>query len=409
MIETQRTEESTLKYNLNINITIDINEPGLKNIIKAFVETISSTFEKIVEETIRHYAQLYLENGTLEKLLKCNRITKKTFTGIKKTKISTPFGLIKVPQLQIKLGKNGKRMNITRLLLGIERWKRIPAITEKYFGLIGALAPLRVVNKILQLFTGTFVSLMTIVRSIRNTAKTIEFGIDKNETNEFEADGTGMPILNSGKRGKELEILAQRTKKGRIRIAGMIISGYKKGWKELFKSLRKALKSFKKIFLITDGDTSPLKGLKGIKVILQRCLFHIGHEIKYTLWQDKVKRKSEEWKYILANTLDITNVKRIREEPDIGKIIIKRKKKQLDELIIYCKEKKYKKTMKYLKKARDDIFSGIERKILGGTTSLIERVMRTINQRINIAKWSAVSALSVAKIRGAYYYNGFDI
>jgi hypothetical protein len=35
--------------------------------------------------------------------------------------------------------------------------------------------------------------------------------------------------------------------------------------------------------------------------------------------------------------------------------------------------------------------------------------MRTVNQRINIAQWSDESALAVAKIRGAYYYNGFDV
>jgi len=46
---------------------------------------------------------------------------------------------------------------------------------------------------------------------------------------------------------------------------------------------------------------------------------------------------------------------------------------------------------------------------LSATTSLVERVMRTINQRINIAQWSPRSALAVAKIRGAYYYNKFDV
>jgi hypothetical protein len=75
----------------------------------------------------------------------------------------------------------------------------------------------------------------------------------------------------------------------------------------------------------------------------------------------------------------------------------------------YCRKKKLKHSLVYLENAKPDIFSGIERRITGGTTSLLERVMRTVNQRINIAQWSDESALAVAKIRGAYYYNGFDV
>ena len=173
--------------------------------------------------------------------------------------------------------------------------------------------------------------------------------------------------------------------------------------------LWRLIKKFKEIFLITDGDTTPLEGLSGIKVILQRCLFHIAHETKYTLWKDKVKRKSREWRYVLAKILDITNVKRIREEEGVAQNIIKGKRNQFTRLINYCIKNEYWNTAIHLQNAKRDLFSGIERKVLGGTTSLIERVMRTINMRINIAKWTTESALAVCKIRGAYYYNGFDV
>jgi len=52
---------------------------------------------------------------------------------------------------------------------------------------------------------------------------------------------------------------------------------------------------------------------------------------------------------------------------------------------------------------------GIERRVMGATLSYIERVIRVVNMRINVAKWSSESALVVSKIRGAYYYNGFDL
>ena len=151
--------------------------------------------------------------------------------------------------------------------------------------------------------------------------------------NEFEADGTGLPVKEAGKRGKELKVLAQRKKPTGIRIAGMALGHYKKGWEKIFNPLKESLKKFEEIFLITDGDTTPLQGLKGIKITIQRCLFHIPHETKYTLWEDKVKRKSEPWNYILAQVLDITNVRRIKEEQGVAQRFIQRKLDQFTLLI----------------------------------------------------------------------------
>jgi hypothetical protein len=394
-------------YNCNINI--DIKSSEFKVIIKTFVGLIPKLFEIFVILVLYQFADFYMTSGFLAKEMKCSKVTWKTLKGSSKTKLSTIFGLIYVPQIQIKNCETGQRRMITRMILGINRGIRIPDITKKYLGLMGSLAPLRVVNKFLSLFSGTKVSLMTIVRSMRDTARSIDFGVDTNQLNEFEADGTGLPILKAGKRGKELKVLAQRMKNGGIRIAGMIIGSYKGGWKKLFEPLIESLKKYEMIFLVTDGDTSPLEGLSGVFVIIQRCLFHIAHELKYTLWEDKVKRKSKLWRFILAKTLEITNVKRVFEEPGVVKNVVKWKRNLLTRLIKYCSKKKLKKTLAYLKNAAPDIFSGIVRRISGGTTSHLERVMRTVNQRINIAQWSEQSALAVAKIRGAYYYNGFDV
>ena len=85
--------------------------------------------------------------------------------------------------------------------------------------------------------------------------------INLKKLNIFDADGTGIPIIRSGKRGKELKVLAQRKTNGKIRAAGMSIGKYKGGWDKLFKPLLDSLKSFKEIFLITDGDSSILKDI----------------------------------------------------------------------------------------------------------------------------------------------------
>lgn len=398
-----------MEIKLELTQTIDIASPSLQHIVKAFVQLIPLLFEKAVSQTLHAFAQKMLDDGTLAKALGVFAVKRKTFTGRRTTKVFSPFGRINVPKFQVQNILTGKRTCITRFLLGMEPYRRIPHITRTYLGLMGALAPLRVVNKFFQMYTGTQVSLMEIVRSIRYTGTSITLEIDSGATNEFEADGTGIPILKAGKRGKELEILAQRKRQGGIRIAGMVIDGYKQGWKRLFEPLKESLQFFKLIFLVTDGDTSPLAGLTGVTVIIQRCLFHIAHEIKFTLWKDKVKRKSRRWYHVLASTLDITNIRRIKSEQGVLKNIIKWKRNRLTRLINYCLKRKFKHTSNYLLAAQPDIFSGIECKITGGTTSLLERVMRTINQRINVGQWSTESALAVAKIRAGYYYNGFDV
>lgn len=120
----------------------------------------------------------------------------------------------------------------------------------KTIGLIGSLASYRVVKKIALIFSGVSLSLMTIMRCIRKTGKSIKYEIKKEESSEFEADGTGLPILNSGKREKELKVLAQRKKGGGIRIAGMSIGSYKGGWKSIFEPIKDSLKTFFKAYYL---------------------------------------------------------------------------------------------------------------------------------------------------------------
>ena len=126
-----------------------------------------------------------------------------------------------------------------------------------------------------------------------------------------------MSVLKTGKRGKELKILAQRKNIRGIRIAGVILDNYKKGWDKLFNTLKKYLDVLGQIVLITDGDTSILKGIGDrVNIVLQRCLWHIPHEVKYTLWKDKVQRKSDIWIKVLSEILNICRIRRIADEKD---------------------------------------------------------------------------------------------
>ena len=88
--------------------------------------------------------------------------------------------------------------------------------------------------------------------------------------------------------------------------------------------------------------------------------------------------------------------------------MIASKKKRLDIVIAHCRQKGYMHTVNYLENARPDLFTAVEKRLNGKTTSKVERLMRTVNMRVNVSKWSQAGALNVVKVRLAYYYNGFD-
>jgi len=404
------SETLALKFSITINLTV--TGCTLKELVKSFKNVIGQLFQVIVTEALLYFATRYKENGYLSQILGYSDIIWKSSKGSRLTTIHTIFGKIKLPQLQIQDRETGKKRYITRILLGIEPRKRIPKCTKEAWALTGALAPYRVATKIISIFSGFKPTLTNILRSVRSVGKEISFDVDPTESNVFEADGTGVPIVKTGKRGKELKILAQRKKTWGIRIAGINLDKYKMGWDKIFEPIKDHLKELGQIVLITDGDTSILKGLGDkVKVILQRCLWHIPHEVKYTLWEDKVKNKSDRWVQVLSEILEICRIRRIADEDDenILNNIINNKLEKLNELIEYCQQEQLEHTAVFLQNSFNDLFSGISQKIKGGTTSLIERVMRTLNQRINVGVWGHDGALCVAKIRAAYYYNGFDI
>jgi hypothetical protein len=149
--------------------------------------------------------------------------------------------------------------------------------------------------------------------------------------------------------------------------------------------------------------------LKGkVKIIVQRCLWHIPYQARYVLWQDGVKHKSEEWLCIISELLEICAIRPFVDCQKTIEKMIESKRKRLDSLIGHCRKQGFNHLVSYLESARPDMFTAIEKRLNGKTTSKVERVMRTVNMRVNVSKWSDSGALNVTKIRLAYYYNGFD-
>jgi len=403
-----------MKFNLEFTYTIDTEDCKLNTLIRGFNEMKQVFLNEYIQKVLIGFAEYHMSQEKkpfcCSKCLNENHFIWKTKHG-KTTKIITILQVVLLNQLQVQCSCCGHKFFITRSLLGLEKRARILPETIKKLGLIGALTTFRVSEKIASLF-GIALDKMTIWRAVQKTAKDIEFGIDPEEEAAGEADGTGIPIVGIKQRGQEMKVFVQRKKSGGVRIAGLSIGKYDQGWDALFKPLIPSLKKFKKFLLITDGDNSILKSIKDIvQIKTQRCLWHIPHQFKYVLWKDKVTRKSDDWLYALGEILSICSIKSIQDESrkDVIEKMITSKEKQLNALIGYCEDEGWKNCAVYLQNARGDMFTCIRNRLNGKTTSHAERVMKTINYRINVGKWTPAGALNVNKIRLAYYYNGFDV
>jgi len=375
-----------MKIELSVTIPIDIDDPNLDTISTIFKKVMKEFLTKFFNGILLAFAEAMIARRNEE--LRCPRcgnykhIRWKTRHG-ETTKIITIFQRISINQLQVYCVQCNHRFYITRRLLGLAPRKIITKETREKLGLIGALASFRVSQKISRLLGWEF-DKMLIWRSVQETAREIEFTVDPGEEAHGEADGTGIPIQGIKKRGKELKIFVQHKKSGGIRIAGMTIGDYDKDWSDLFKPLIPQLRKFASFLLVTDGDTGVLNVLKGkVNIRLQRCLWHIPYQFRYFLWKDGVKRKTSEWYYALSQLFDICSLRELVDDKYLIQKIVEVKKKRLQELIVYCRRTGYKNSAAYLRNSKRHMFTAIEDRMNGTTTSLVERAMRTVNSIFN--------------------------
>ncbi len=398
---------------MQIDFKVNINIPNCKidTIIGAFKKALPIFLTEFIKTILIKFAEEYMSKAV--KPFSCDKCgNKRNFIwktrNAKPTTIVTIFGEVVLGQLQIECKNCGHKMFITRLLLDICKYQKMSGTTTKILALIGSLTTFRVSEKILGMFN-ICLDKITVWRCVQKIGEDIKFDLDPDEAPRGQADGTGIPIQSIKKRGKELKVFIQEKVNGGIRIAGLAIGSYEGEWEKLFGPILETLKLFPSFLLVTDGDTNILKGIKGVNIIFQRCLWHIPHQMKYYLWKNGVVRKSTEWFYIIGSLLDITAVRPLINDDKEIEAVIKKKEEHLDELIEYCRKKGLDKSVTYLQNAKPDMFTAFRKKLKGRTTSKVERVMRTVNLRINVGKWSMKGALNAMKVRLAHYYNGFDI
>jgi hypothetical protein len=410
MEEAPRKKDITIEFECQFRVNLE--DSNFSSIMKAFLMLLPKLLEDFFQKVLIGFGEY--EMGLKKKSFVCKccgndtDFVWKTRHG-KATNILTVFRWMTLKQLQVLCKRCGSKQYITRMLLGLEPKKRIPDETRRKLALIGALTTYRVSEKIGKMF-GWAVDKMTIWKSVQQIGAKMEFVVDGNEEPRGEADGTGIGITGIPKRGKELKVLVQYKKAGGIRVAGIDIGNYNGSWKKLFKKSLDVIKGFKQPFLLlTDGDTSIFESLKGsVEILLQRCLWHIPYQAQYVLWKDGVKRKSEDWLHTVAELMEICAIRPLVDCQDTIEAMIDSKRMRLEKIIEFCRQKGFMHTVSYLDNASGDMFTAIENRLEGKTTSRVERLFRTVNMRVNVSKWSMDGALNVTKVRLAYYYNGFD-
>lgn len=407
---TPRKKDITIEFDCLFRV--NMGQCDFSSIMKAFLILLPQLLEDFFQKVLVAFGEYEMAQEKKSFACKCcgNATTFiwKTRHG-KATAILTWFRYITLKQLQVECKECGSKQYITRALLGMEPRKRIPEETRRKLALLGALTSYRVAEKFGKMF-GWAIDKMTIWKSVQQVGAGMEFVLDENEEPRCEADGTGVGITGIAKRGKELKVLVQYKKGGGIRVAGIDIGNYNGSWDKLFEKSIEVIKKFKGPFLLlTDGDTSIFESLKGkVTVLVQRCLWHIPYQAQYVLWSDGVKRKSGEWLHVVAELMEICATRSLVDCPDTIKAMLESKRARLEKVIAYCRENKFKRCVSYLENARENMFTALENRLQGKTTSRVERLFRTVNMRVNVSKWSTEGAMNVTKVRLAYYYNGFD-
>lgn len=396
------------KIKITVNLEINIENSNILHLTKQFMCSLVTVFSDLVSQALLHYGAVYKESGELNELLGLaeeDYLTWKSLNGQLQTRLITTFGKIKIPQLQIYIhspNKKKRSKNITRLLLGVPSYQRIPCFVKEMMGMLSSLSSYRTAQSCIDILWNWKFGLGSFRRAVSWLSERVTLGSRCGGTTEFVADGTGISTLKTGKRGSELKILAQWLLDGSLHVVSIGIGKYnsKADWEVLFAPLLLVDEAQRKcLSVLMDGCKSILAGAQSVhkRIRIQRDIWHICHQLKYYLWKDKV---SKEHKIaLIKNVFKAVNLSWRRSKSDCLEL--------LASIILFCDRQGYQHCRGYLMGCAEHLFTHEEAQLEHQNSSQIERMMRTVNQRMDIGVWSDKGALAVCKIRLAYFYNGW--
>jgi hypothetical protein len=247
---------------------------------------------------------------------------------------------------------------------------------------------------------------MTLWKAVQEYGSSIEFELPK-DANLIQADGTGVHV-GEGKRGKELRLIIAQSRTGSFRVINISIKNYKTDWKEDFKCLD-SHNGF--CACLADGDPDIKEAflfVKGEEGIFSRDLWHIPKQFKYYAWKDVIGKEIRN--EMLSTLYQIIYIPKWVDNKTVDEKILQRKEALFDGLIKWCKELGYKHSEKYLKSARNDLFSiyrcDLDFVKFYSCTSLIERAMREVNRREEVGvRWSDDGLLNLMRLKMIQLYN----
>jgi len=138
-------------------------------------------------------------------------------------------------------------------------------------------------------------------------------------------------------------------------------------------NIKVTLKSLKARAIIHDGDMD----LSGCAPLIQRCLWHLPHQLKYFLWKDGLPLKVR--KPYVKELIDILHLNSLTDTM----------KKEYRLFINKLKENQLMKSYGHLKNAENELTTSRENGLDYHTTSPVEREMREINRRADVGvRWS---------------------
>jgi len=156
------------------------------------------------------------------------------------------------------------------------------------------------------------------------------------------------------------------------------------------KAIRKRTKSLKLRGLVHDGDMD----FSGCAPLIQRCLWHLPHQLKHFLWQDGVSFEErapwvEELISILFGSLNSSEMKQ-------------RYTAFMEQLKVTGCPTSY----KHLKNAEKELTISRDNGFAYHTTSPIEREMREINRRAEIGvRWSVKGVQNLLRVKMYHRFN----
>jgi len=415
---------------ISINCIFDGSSSNFEKLAKTVNAAIPAIFQELLYQYILLHAEEYKER--LSRELNTELIWKSRNEN-RTTKIKSLFGeqSIILPLLQVQRKDTGEKIYLTRYILGIEKFRRIPKVYREMLAKIGASLPYRGGVDSIELLTDSKVGLATIHRAVQEIGKEVrgDFKIEPADDLVLVADGTGIPTLESGKLGSEFKSVSQYTKDGRLLSVGMAVGPYKKttgegSWEEAFSAVRESLPAdfAGTITLVTDGDPTIANAVRkllpdGISLFLQRCIWHLFRELKHALWRDRASQRAQDkkrrklgrkalWR-LLKICLRVKEA--VHKKESTRKQYISNAYRDIRYLATWCMGYGLEHACILLMRVyKEKGFDGAKNGVKCVTTSRQERMMGTLNKRINVGgAWSDKGSLNASTLRLAGYYNGW--